>query len=64
MTEAAFWSMIRSALRQKSRWWKPIAECKNLRGGLVNPKTKDRNGSTSAINARDGTKVIRLMLII
>ena len=30
MTEAAFWSMIRSALRQKSRWWKPIAECKKL----------------------------------
>lgn len=30
MTESAFWSMIRSALRQKSRWWKPIAECKKL----------------------------------
>jgi len=30
MTEAAFWSMIRSALRQKSRWWKPIAQCKQL----------------------------------
>jgi 5-methylcytosine-specific restriction endonuclease McrA len=28
MTDAAFWSFIRSALRQKSRWWKPIAECK------------------------------------
>jgi len=28
MTEAAFWSFIRSALRQKSRWWKPITECK------------------------------------
>ena len=28
MSEAAFWSFIRSALRQKSRWWKPIAECK------------------------------------
>jgi 5-methylcytosine-specific restriction endonuclease McrA len=28
MTESAFWSFIRSALRQKSRWWKPIAECK------------------------------------
>lgn len=25
MTESMFWSMIRSALRQKSRWWKPIA---------------------------------------
>ena len=28
MTNAAFWGMIRSALRQKSRWWKPIAKCK------------------------------------
>ena len=24
MTEPAFWSFIRSTLRQKSRWWKPI----------------------------------------
>jgi 5-methylcytosine-specific restriction endonuclease McrA len=30
MTESAFWSFIRSALRQKSRWWKPISECKSL----------------------------------
>jgi 5-methylcytosine-specific restriction endonuclease McrA len=30
MTESAFWSMIRSTLRQKSRWWKPISECKKL----------------------------------
>jgi len=28
LTESAFWSFIRSALRQKSRWWKPIAQCK------------------------------------
>ena len=28
MTESAFWSFIRSALRQKSRWWKPILLCK------------------------------------
>lgn len=27
-TEAQFFSMIRSALRQSSRWWKPIAQCK------------------------------------
>ncbi len=27
-TESMFWSFIRSALRQKSRWWKPITECK------------------------------------
>lgn len=29
MTESAFWSFIRSALRQKSRWWKPVTICKN-----------------------------------
>ena len=28
MTESAFWSFIRSALRQKSRWWKPISTAK------------------------------------
>lgn len=28
MTESGFWSFIRSALRQKSRWWKPIILCK------------------------------------
>lgn len=29
MTESAFWGFIRSTLRQKSRWWKPIQACKN-----------------------------------
>ena len=28
MTDAMFWSFIRSALRQKSRWWKPITQCR------------------------------------
>jgi 5-methylcytosine-specific restriction endonuclease McrA len=28
MTDSMFWSFIRSALRQKSRWWKPITQCK------------------------------------
>lgn len=28
MTNAGFFGMIRSTLRQKSRWWKPIAEAK------------------------------------
>ena len=28
LTESAFWSFIRSTLRQKSRWWKPVSECK------------------------------------
>lgn len=29
MTEAAFWSWIRSALRKSSRYWKPIAQAKS-----------------------------------
>jgi hypothetical protein len=28
MTISGFWGFIRSALRQKSRWWKPIQEAK------------------------------------
>jgi len=28
LTESGFWSFIRSALRQKSRWWTPITQCK------------------------------------
>jgi len=28
MTESAFWSFIRSTLRQKSRWWKPVSQAK------------------------------------
>ncbi len=27
-TESQFWGFIRSSLRQKSRWWLPILECK------------------------------------
>lgn len=29
LTESAFWAMIRSALREKSRWWKPVSVCRN-----------------------------------
>jgi 5-methylcytosine-specific restriction endonuclease McrA len=28
MTESMFFGMIRSRLRQASRWWKPMQECK------------------------------------
>lgn len=28
MSSSAFWGFIRSGLRQKSRWWKPITQCK------------------------------------
>jgi hypothetical protein len=40
MTEAAFWSMIRSALRQKSRWWKPVSKCKELAKRAYKGKNK------------------------
>ena len=29
MSESAYWTFIRSALRQKSRWWAPIKQVKN-----------------------------------
>ena len=28
MTESQFWGSIRAVLRSKSRWWKPIIQCK------------------------------------
>jgi 5-methylcytosine-specific restriction endonuclease McrA len=43
LTESAFWSFIRSALRQKSRWWKPIGLCKQLaKRKYIGPKKKTR----------------------
>lgn len=43
MTESAFWSFIRSALRQKSRWWKPIAECKaNAKRAYKGPNKRQK----------------------
>jgi hypothetical protein len=43
MSEAAFWSFIRSALRQKSRWWKPIAICKlNARRDYKGPLKRQK----------------------
>jgi 5-methylcytosine-specific restriction endonuclease McrA len=40
MTNAGFWGMIRSALRQKSRWWKPISETKKNARRKYNGKNK------------------------
>ena len=40
MTSAGFWGMIRSALRQKSRWWKPVAEAKKLARRVYKGKNK------------------------
>ena len=43
MSEAAFWSFIRSALRQKSRWWKPISICKlNARRQYKGPNKRQK----------------------
>jgi hypothetical protein len=43
LTESAFWSFIRSALRQKSRWWKPVTECKqNARRIYVGPLKRQK----------------------
>ena len=28
LSESAFWGFIRSTLRNASRWWKPITQCK------------------------------------
>jgi len=43
MSEAAFWSFIRSALRQKSRWWKPISICKlNARRDYAGPGKRQK----------------------
>ena len=43
MTESAFWSFIRSALRQKSRWWKPILQCKmNARRPYKGPNKRQK----------------------
>lgn len=43
MTESAFWSFIRSALRQKSRWWKAISQAKiNARRKYRGPNHKQK----------------------
>lgn len=43
MTESAFWSFIRSALRQKSRFWKPIKQCKeNSRRKYSGPNKRQK----------------------
>lgn len=39
LTRAAFFQKIRSALRNQSRWWKPISDCK----ALVRRKNQSRN---------------------
>jgi len=43
MTESAFWSFIRSALRNKSRWWKPIMQAKiNARKPYKGPNKRQK----------------------
>lgn len=41
MSEAAFFGFIRSSLRNRSRYWKPIAECKkNARRAVAKGRQK------------------------
>lgn len=43
MTESAFWSFIRSALRQKTRFWKPVLQCKmNARRPYKGPNKRQK----------------------
>lgn len=43
MTEAAFWAFIRSALRNKSRYWKPITQTKmNARRAYSGPNKRQK----------------------
>ena len=42
LTESAFWGFIRSNLRNASRWWKPIAECKKLAKRAYKGKNKSQ----------------------
>lgn len=42
LSEAGFWSLIRSNLRNASRWWKPIAECKKLAKRAYKGKNKSQ----------------------
>lgn len=42
-TESAFWSFIRSTLRQKSRWWIPISMAKkNARRPYKGPNNRQK----------------------
>ena len=43
MSSSAFWGFIKSALRQKSRWWKPVREVKlAARRPYCGPKKQQR----------------------
>ena len=42
LSEAGFWSLIRSTLRNASRWWKPIAEAKKLAKRAYKGKNKSQ----------------------
>ncbi len=43
LTESSFWSFIRSALRNKSRFWKPVTLCKqNAKRKYVGPNKRQK----------------------
>ena len=42
-TDMMFWNFIRASLRQRSRWWKPILECRNKsRRAYVGPLKRQK----------------------
>lgn len=53
MSKSAFWGMIRSCLRQKSRWWKPIAECKKLARRVYKGKNKTQKWEYQCSNCKE-----------
>lgn len=55
-TESEFWTMIRSALRQKSRWWKPIAICKNNAKRKYKGKNKRQKYEFQCASCKDWFK--------
>jgi len=56
MTEAAFWSWIRSGLRQKSRWWKPAAEAKKRARRAYKGKNKRQKWEYKCANCKQHFK--------
>ena len=53
LTESAFWGMIRSCLRQKSRWWQPIKQCKENARRLYTGANKLQKWEFQCSNCKD-----------
>lgn len=53
LSEAGFWSLIRSNLRNASRWWKPVAECKKLARRVYKGKNKSQKWEYQCSHCRE-----------